>query len=284
MRAAIGVASVALASAFATGQPASVSVPARASAVAASARAPMQEKGFPFAEYDGRFTFARIYFEDNQQSSSGDRVFRGGFGGRRGFGSCNREPCWHHDYPFAETNLTALLNEITDLRAFIGGNVIRASDPELHRHPLAWLAEPGHWTPDEKEVDNVRSYLLKGGFLIFDDFGGYDTQHLIEQLQRVVPELRPILLNGSEPIFHAFFDIAPENLELHSYRAERGGGASYIGYFEDNDPRQRQLAILNANNDIGEFIEYRETGFSPVDMTNQAYMLAVNYIVYAMTH
>jgi hypothetical protein len=252
---------------------------AGAGAMAATAGA-LQEKGYPFQDWDGRFTFVRIYFD---AGGSGDG---GGFGGRRrGFGGgCRGEPCWHHDYPYAETNLTSLVNEITAARAFVGGNVIRAGDPELLRFPLAWMAEPGYWNPDEKEVENLRAYLLKGGFIIFDDFGGYETDHLVEQLQRIVPELKPIVLNGSEPIFHAFFDIAPENLELHSYRAQRGGGARYIGYFEDNDPAKRQLAILNSDNDIGEFIEYNETGFSPVDMTNQAYMLAVNYIMYALTH
>lgn len=260
--------------------PGTATVAARTTSAPPGIAAALQEKGYPFKDWDGRFTFVRIYFDAGGGSGGGSS-----FGGRRrGFGRGCGQPCWEHDYPYAETNLTSLINEITAARAFVGGNVIRASDPQLLKFPLAWMAEPGYWTPDEKEVENLRAYLLKGGFIIFDDFGGYDTDHLIEQLQRIVPELKPFLLDGSEPIFHAFFDIAPENLELHSYRAQRGGGARYIGYFEDNDPGKRQLAILNADNDIGEFIEYNETGFSPVDMTNHAYMLAVNYIVYALTH
>lgn len=277
MRAALGVAGAALASALATGQPAAIR---EAAPPPAPAHAYVQEKGLPFTDWDGRFVIVRIYFED---AMPGGRGLGGGFGGRGGIRGCGREDCWHHDYPYMETNLTALLDEITDLRAVVGGNVIRASDPVLNRFPLAWLAEPGHWTPDEKEVANLHSYLLKGGFLIFDDFGGGDTQHLMEQMQRIVPELHPIRLDGSEPIFHAFFDVAPENLLLHSYRAMRQD-ESYWGYFEDNDPSKRQLAILDADNDIGEFIEYQETGFSVVDMTNEAYKLAVNYIVYALTH
>jgi len=238
----------------------------------------VQEKGYPFEPYDGRFQFARIYFDAERPQNSG------GFRRGRAF-DCSRggEPCWHHDYPYAEQNLTALLNEVTTARAFVGGNVLRASDPELHRFPLAWLAEPGFWVPDADEVENLRAYLLKGGFIIFDDFGGDDTQHLLQQMTRIVPELQPMLLDGSEPIFRSFFEIEPANLQLHSYRAEREG-ERYIGYFEDNDRSGRQLAILNADNDIGEFIEYRETGFAPVDMTNEAYKLAVNYIMYALTH
>ena len=287
----LGLAAAGLAAALAGSQPAggpaavapaatlAAAPAAPGRALTATARLPSQEQGYPFTEWDGRFVFVRIYFDAND--AGGDPGF---FRGRRGFSrGCGGEPCWHHDYPYAETNLTALLGEITDLRAVVGGNVIRASDPALHRFPLAWLAEPGHWAPDEKEVANLRSYLRKGGFLIFDDFGGEDTNHLLAIMQRIVPELRPIRLDGSEPIFHSFFDIEPENLLLHSYRAMRQD-ESYWGYFEDNDPGKRQLAILDADNDIGEFIEYNETGFSVVDMTNEAYKLAVNYIVYALTH
>ena len=59
---------------------------------------------------------------------------------------------------------------------------------------------------------------------------------------------------------------------------------TYYGLFEDNDPTQRMLAIINYNNDIAEYWEWSDTGFLPIDFTNEAYKLGVNYIVYALTH
>ena len=144
------------------------------------------------------------------------------------------------------------------------------------------MAEPGHWTPSDAEAKNLRAYLLKGGFMIFDDFEGQDLVHLVTQMRRVVPELQPIELDGSEPIWKSFFEVDPRTLQFGSYRGF--GDERYFGYFENNDRTRRQLAILNANNDIGEFMEYNDTGFSAVDMTNEAYKLGVNYIVYALTH
>lgn len=234
-----------------------------------------QEKGYPYQEWDGRVIMARLYFE----ADAG-----GGFGFRGG------EPPWHHDYPQAERNLMSIVREVSFARGFAGhSNVLRVGDPLLHRFPLAWMAEPGLWTPSDDDVRNLREYLLKGGFIIFDDFGGRrrgagdELDHVLRQMARVLPGLQPLELNGSEPIFHSFFDIDPAALVLHSYRATREG-ERYIGYFEDNDRNGRQLAILNANNDIGEFMEYSATGFFPVDITNDAYKLGVNYIVYALTH
>jgi hypothetical protein len=223
----------------------------------------------PRAPYDGRFTFVRVYFE-----SRGGGRFRGG-----------PEPQWHHDRPNAERNLSSIMREISLTRTFdgpTGGNVFALDDPEIFRYPVLWLAEPGYWIPTDEQVGRLREYLLKGGFMIFDDFPGRDMYHLVAQLQRVLPELQPIRLTGDEAIFKAFFDI--ELSELAINRGYRGGEADYWGLFEDNDPAKRQLVIMNNNNDIGEYIDYDATGFFVVDLANEAYKLGVNYMIYALTH
>jgi hypothetical protein len=226
----------------------------------------------PLTPYDGRFTFVRVYFDT-----------RGGFGGRfRGGG----EPPWHHDRPHAERNLSSIMREISLTRAFdgpTGGNVFALDDPEIFRYPVIWLSEPGYWVPTEEEVEGLRAYLLKGGFMIFDDFGGRDMYNLVAQLRRVMPELQPIRLTGSEPIFRTFFEIDLSTLSFdRGYRAALP--ADYWGLFEDNDPTKRQIVVMNNNNDIGDYMEYSNTGFFAVDLSNDAYKLAINYMIYALTH
>jgi hypothetical protein len=229
----------------------------------------------PRAPYDGRFTFVRVYFD----SRSGG----GGFGRRRGRGG---EPEWHHDRPNAERNLSAIMREISFTRTFdgpTGGNVFALDDPEIFRYPVLWLAEPGFWVPADEEVEKLREYLLKGGFMIFDDFDGGAMYNLEAQMRRVLPELQPIRMTGEEPIFKAFFDIELSELEINQGAGYRDA-PDYWGLFEDNDPAKRQLVIMNNNNDIGEFIDYDATGFFPVNLANEAYKLGVNYMVYALTH
>jgi hypothetical protein len=58
----------------------------------------------------------------------------------------------------------------------------------------------------------------------------------------------------------------------------------YLGLFEDNDPTKRLMAILNYNNDIGDYWEWSDMGYYPIDLSNEAYKFGVNYLVYAMTH
>jgi hypothetical protein len=57
-----------------------------------------------------------------------------------------------------------------------------------------------------------------------------------------------------------------------------------LGVFEDNDPTKRMLALINLNCDLAEYWEYFGRGFFPIDMSNDAFKMGVNYIVYGLSH
>lgn len=235
---------------------------------AADSEAQRWDGGSDFTEYnvpyDGRFTFVRISFSALSR-----------------WGGWRRDLKWDHDWPIAESNLMKLLSELTYVRpALEGSNILAADDPELFNYPVGYVSEPGFWTVSEDETKGLRNYLLKGGFLIFDDFGGgYEWANFLDKINRVLPDAIPARLDLSHPIFHSFFDI--ESLDyLPSYR----GIPEYWGIFEDNDPEKRLMAIINYNNDVGEYWEFSDTGYTLVDLTNEAYKLGINYVVYAMTH
>jgi hypothetical protein len=216
--------------------------------------------------YDGRFTFARIRFEPTS-------------GGGRGW---RRDLKWDHDVPRAERNFTKILRELTTLRAFLdGGNIFTLDDPELFKYPIAYICEVGFWAPTEKEAAALRAYLLKGGFLIVDDFAGYDWMNFAEAMRQVLPEGRLVRLDLSHPIFVSFFRI--ESLEM-AHPNYGGAQAEFWGVFEDNDPKKRLMVVVNYNNDIGDYWEFSDTGRVPIELSNEAYKLGVNYVIYAMTH
>lgn len=218
--------------------------------------------------YDGRLAFVRIRY-----TTGGF----GGFGGRRGGG----EAGWAHDYPTADVHMMKIANEITLLRPRLdGSNVFALDDPELHSFPIAYMSEPGFWTMEDDEAKGLRGYLLKGGFIIFDDFRDYHWDNLQQQMARVVPELHWVELDSTHPIFHSFFEI--DDLQyLTSYGASQ---PTYWGLFEANDPKKRLMAIANRDGDLGEYWEFSDTGYAPVDLSNEAYKFGVNYFIYALTH
>ncbi len=222
--------------------------------------------------YDGRFTFVRLRFTPDWAGWGGG----GGF-----FGGVNYQ--WDHDYPRAERHFTKILSELTTLDVTVdASNILSASDPELFKYPVAYVSEPGHWTQTEAEAEALRAYLMKGGFLIFDDFQGSHWFNFEEQLRRVLPDLRLVQLDASHPIFHSFFEI--ETLEQFYYPLPPYQPSTFYGVFEGNDPAKRLLLIANYDNDVGESWEWSDRGFIPIDLTNEAYKLGINYIVYALAH
>jgi hypothetical protein len=225
--------------------------------------------------YDGRFTFARIRY--------------------RGFEHFGQEgPGWSHDYPDAEQNFTKILRDVTIVRPFledgpmVGSVLVSLDDPQLFKYPVSYMSEPGGWHPNDKELAGFRAYLLKGGFMIFDDFregwrGDYDFTNLQQIVAKAFPKGKWVQLNGSEPIFHSFFDVDLQKA-INGTSAYGTRPPTYWGIYENNDPKKRLLFIANVDNDIGESWQYSATGFVPIASANETYKLGINYVIYALTH
>lgn len=233
--------------------------------VAAAAPAPAAQSCCPYYPYDGSLRFVRI-----QTSSRYGRYGRGG---------------WSHDYPASDTNMSTILRELTYIRTqelAMGGNVLTFDDPRLMQFPIAYVSEPGDWTVSDIEADGLRTYLLKGGFIMFDDFFARDMRNVIEQMSYVLPELVWQRLDGSEPIWDSFYRLEPLSIYLEGPR--KYGTPEFWGLFEENDPSNRMIGIANAGADVGDLWEWAAEGWYPVDPTNEAFRIGVNYFIYAMTH
>jgi hypothetical protein len=225
--------------------------------------------------YDGQFTFVRVQYD----------TAAGGYwaGGR---------PSWVHGYPLAEENLMRIMNDLSFFNARADNvNVLTLEDPELFKYPLAYMIEVGWWTLTDGGAAALRAYLAKGGFVIVDDFkmlgwrgnttGGWDPFE--QNMSRVLPGVKFFEMETTHPIFHAFFEISTETLDNFP-QAYNPGRPVFKGVYEDNDPSKRLLMIVNYNTDISQFWEWSGRGLRPVDDTNEAYKLGVNYLFYGMTH
>ena len=213
-------------------------------------------------EYDGRFTFVRLRW-----------------GGGRGFGR-GFSDAWNHDYPRAEQHLSLLLKDITYIDARTDGSMILTlDDPQLFKFPIAYMWEPGFWALTDLEALRFREYLQKGGFAIFDDFEGPQWNNFEEQMRRVLPEGRFVKLDASHPIFDSFFRMETIEFPHPMY----GILPTYYGIFEDNDPSKRLMVIANHDHDVAEYWEFSGQGLFPVDTSNEAYKLGINYMMYGLT-
>src|SRR5215813_6704325 len=132
--------------------------------------------------YNGQFTFVRV----NYTHWDGGDWYLG-------------LPAWAHGYPLAEQNLMRIMNEVSYLGARDEEiNSLTLDDPALMKYPVAYIIEVGWWTLTDREAAALRAYLLKGGFLIVDDFktpgwrglpgGGWEPFET--NVKRVLPEAR----------------------------------------------------------------------------------------------
>ena len=212
-------------------------------------------------DYNGQFVFARIRYGNGW-----------GFGGST----------WSHDYPRADRHLSIILRDLTTIDATKdGSNVFELTDAEMFRYPIIYVSEPGYWIMSDADVPQLRAFLLKGGFIIFDDF---EEDHILNvelQMTRALPEFKMTEIGIDHPIFNTFFRMKTIDFPHPMMPRLR---ARYFGIFEDNDPSKRMLALINHNSDIAEYWEWSAEGMFPVDITSDAYKLGVNYIVYGMSH
>ena len=249
-----------------------------ASSVAAQGFGRNRNQGYaptPFVQnvpYDGRFVFARLSYV----TGPGGYYYR-------------QSPAWAHGYDLAERNLMQILNSLSTVHPRLEtGVVYNLDDPQLFKYPLTYMTEAGYWTFSDKEALAFRKYLLKGGFVIFDDFrddfrngGGYEN--FLANMKRILPNARIVDLTPKDPIFHSFYEINSfdERIMPQAY----GSGRPLLqGIYEDNDPNKRMIAMINFNKDVSNFWEFSGQGFYPIDESNQGYKLGINYLIYAMTH
>ena len=238
-------------------------------------RGPFHER--PNIPYDGRFTFVRLKY-----TTAPGGYWYGGW------------PAWGHGYPLAEQNLMRIMNEVSFLNPYIDEiNRLTLDDPELFKYPIAYIIEVDWWAMTDSEAAALRTYIQKGGFVIVDDFkprrfrggfgdgfgSGWDVFET--DMKRALPSARFVDLDASHPIFHSFFEIDRLDILPQAYIA---GRPIFRGLFEDNDPAKRLQMIVNYNTDVSQFWEWSGTGLRPIDDTNEAYKLGVNYIIYGLMH
>lgn len=223
--------------------------------------------------YDGKFTFLRLRFDEAYTTRGGYE-----FGIDQG---------WNHDYPRAEYNLSLMLDELTTMQVtvdFRGGNIFSFTDPELYNYPFVYISEPGYWVPSDEEIQGLRDYLLKGGFIMVDDMEGDDTDAFYGIIQEAFPGFDFHILDTTHQIFNCFFEIKPEDILNQYYLSRYQGDPVIFGVFEDNDPGRRLLAVVNHNQDIGESWEAANTGYVPPEQANNSYKIGMNYILCSMLH
>jgi hypothetical protein len=232
------------------------------------------------------FHFIRMEYTDLPQFQRGF-----GFRSRRGRGV----GWWLQDWPDAEDHFTAGIERLT--RIDIGDpRHVSLLDDHLFDYPWIYATQTGYWDLSDAETARLREYLLRGGFIMVDDFWGPEEWEWFRQtMDRVLPNKTITDINQSDEVMHVLYDIQEKDRTFipGSRHLRRGPGGSIVvmqppgtapAWRAMYDDRNRMFVAINFNTDVGDAWEFADVPYYPAAMTLLAYRYGVNYIIYSMTH
>lgn len=237
------------------------------------------------------FTFSRLIFADNPIAvhELGDYV---------GF------PHWQADCSDSDPHFISAITRMTRIDTKGESQSISLMDTAIYDYPALYMVEAGFASFTEFEAVRLREYLLRGGFLLVDDFhGSYQWSKFQEWMGKVFPDREAVDLPKSHEVFHVHFDI-DKFVQIPGLRALcLNNGATWErpmtktgGVIESNLSRQepawraildddgRVMVMINWNVDLGDAWEHADMEEYASEYTSTAYRLGVNYMIYSMTH
>lgn len=229
-----------------------------------------QSNALPPAAANTEFQFVRLIY-------SGDGMR---FGGRER---------WLTDWPDAEHHLLRGLQRMTRIDTTGEGQYLSIMDESLFDYPWLYAVEVGSWLLSEQEAARLRDYLLRGGFLVVDDFHGTrEWAGFVQSMHRVFPDRAIVDIPIDDPVFHVAYDL-DEQVQIPGIQSlysglsyERDGFTPHWrGIYDDEG---RLMVVINFNMDLGDAWEHADVPEYSLLYTTRAYKYAINYILYAMTH
>ncbi|MBC7983303.1 MAG: DUF4159 domain-containing protein [Candidatus Obscuribacterales bacterium] len=203
-----------------------------------------------------------------------------------GFG---RRELYLTDWPEAEEHLLRGVDRLTRINTATQGAQLSIMDDKLFDYPWLYAVEVGGWSLSEPEAARLRDYLLRGGFLMVDDFhGSSEWNGFMESMRRVFPDRSIVEIPTSDSVFHIVYDL-DERVQIPGIGAnsrgvtyERDGYVPHWRGIYDDDGHL--MVVINFNMDLGDAWEHADEPQYPLHYTIRAYQHTINYILYAMTH
>ena len=232
------------------------------------------------------FHFIRVEYTDLPQYHR-----RFGYASRDGMGA----GWWIVDWPAADNHFTSGVQRLTRIDTGDPRH-LRLTDDRLFDYPWIYATQTGWWGLSDAETSRLREYLLRGGFLVVDDFWGPEQWEVFRRtMERVLPNHPITDIAQSDSVMHVLYDIEEKDRTFipGSRHLRRGPGGAVRwccppgaapAWRAMYDDRERMVVAVNFNTDVGDAWEFADVPYYPEAMTTLAYRYGINYIVYSMTH
>ena len=153
--------------------------------------------------------------------------------------------------------------------------VVEAGSPELFEYSYVYMTGHGNVVFSSSEAENIRNYLLAGGFLHIDDNYGLDTYIRLE-MKKIFPELEFVQLPFDHPIYDQKFkfDKGLPQIHEHDNKPPQGFGLIYEG---------KLVCFYSYESDLGNGWEDKRIHNDPEEVRLKALRMGANIISFALT-
>src|SRR5690606_7581435 len=172
-------------------------------------------------------------------------------------------------------NLIEFCNKQMNTNISAEEDIVEVGSDELFFYPYVYLTGHGNIVFNDSEAENLRKYLISGGFLHIDDNYGLD-QFIRLEMKKIFPELEFVELPFDHPIYKQKFEFRNGLPKIHEHDGERPQGLGLI--YEG-----RLVCFYSYETDLGNGWEDQRIHNDPEEKRQEALKMGANIISFAFT-
>lgn len=190
---------------------------------------------------------------------------------------------WSHDYPASEEHILQIMKEVSLIdTGRLSYQIVDLASPEIFKYPFSYVSHPGEVFPSDEEIENLRNYIERGGFIMLDDFGGQgqgpeEMEAFKDILRRAFPGREMYPLKQDHELLRLSYEIDDFKM-VHPMSLAK---SVFYGF---DDSHGRLAMVICYANDVGDYWEFIDQPRYALKPSAEALKLGVNIALYSMTH
>lgn len=175
--------------------------------------------------------------------------------------------------PTALPNLIAFSNDAIHTSINTNPETVEVNSIDIFNYPIIFMTGHGNVIFSEDDIENLRTYLISGGFLHISDNYGLDN-YIRREIKRIFPTLEFQEIPYNHPIYHQTFDFENGVPKIHEHdnKTPQGFGLFYEG---------RLICYYDYESDLSDGWEDEEVHNDTYEIREKALKMGVNIIEYA---
>lgn len=173
-------------------------------------------------------------------------------------------------------NLFEFIRKNTRMNIFLEEEIVEPSSPKIFQYPMVYMTGHGNVEFSTQDVENLRKYLISGGFLLADDNYGMH-KYIMREAKKLFPEHTLVELPFTHPIFkmHYPFENGLPKIHEHDGKPPQGFGIIHEG---------RLVLLITYECDLGDGWEDPAVHNDPEEIRQKALKMGANIVQYVLTH